>query len=96
MPGVAVGLLLIAVGAILTWGVSAETEGIDLDVVGVVLMVVGAVGILIGMMLWADWFSPRRRARYVEERPRERVVERPAETRETVIEERDPGAPPPP
>ena len=35
--GISVSLILIAVGAILTWAVTATTSGIDLNVVGVIL-----------------------------------------------------------
>ena len=42
--GIGVSLLLIAIGAILTWAVSADVSGIDINTVGVILMVVGAAG----------------------------------------------------
>ena len=42
--GIGVSLVLIAVGAILTWAVTATASGIDLNTVGIILMVVGAVG----------------------------------------------------
>ena len=51
------GIFLLAIGAILTFAVSAEVSGIDLDVVGWILMAVGALGILVELAVWA----PRRR-----------------------------------
>ena len=42
--GIGVSLILIAVGAILTWAVTAEASGVDLTTVGVILMVVGGIG----------------------------------------------------
>ena len=42
--GIGVSLMLIAVGAILTWAVSVEVSGVDIQVVGVILLVVGAIG----------------------------------------------------
>lgn len=42
----ATGLLLVAIGAILYWGTSAELAGTDVDVIGIILMVVGGVGFL--------------------------------------------------
>lgn len=62
--GVGVSLLLIAVGAILTWAVSAETSGVDLDTVGVILMVVGAAGLLLSLVFWSSWggFGTHRKA----------------------------------
>ena len=43
--GISVSLVLIAIGAILTWAVTATASGVDLNVVGVILMVVGGVGL---------------------------------------------------
>jgi hypothetical protein len=62
--GVSVSLLLIAVGAILTWAVSADTSGVDLQTVGVILMIVGAAGILLSLVFWSSWggFGTHRRA----------------------------------
>jgi len=42
-------LLLIAVGAILRWGIDAVVEGANLDIIGLILIVVGAVGLVIGL-----------------------------------------------
>jgi hypothetical protein len=53
--GIGVSLILIAVGAILTWAVSAEVSGVDLQTVGVILMVVGAAGALISLVFWSSW-----------------------------------------
>jgi hypothetical protein len=53
--GIGVSLILIAVGAILTWAVSAEASGVDLQTVGVILMVVGAAGALISLVFWSSW-----------------------------------------
>ena len=53
--GIGVSLILIAVGAILTWAVDATANGVDLDVVGVILMIVGAVGIVLSMIFWSSW-----------------------------------------
>ena len=62
--GVTASLLLIAVGAILTWAVSAEVSGVDLDTIGVILMVVGAAGLLLSLVFWSSWggFGTHRRA----------------------------------
>jgi hypothetical protein len=62
--GIGVSLILIAVGAILTWAVSAEVSGVDLNTVGVILMVVGAAGALISLVFWSSWggFGTHRKA----------------------------------
>lgn len=66
--GIPVSLLLIAVGAILTWAVHKDTSVIDINVVGVILMVVGVVGLVLTLMFWETWWGRRPYARttYVE------------------------------
>jgi hypothetical protein len=53
--GISLSVLLIAVGAILTWAVTAEVSGIDLQVAGVILMVVGAIGLVASLIFWSSW-----------------------------------------
>jgi hypothetical protein len=74
--GIGVSLILIAVGAILTWAVTAEVSGVDLTTVGVILMVVGLAGGLISLMFWSSWggFGGTRRETVVHDRG-DRVVE---------------------
>ena len=71
--GFGVSLILVAVGAILTWGVTAEVSGVDIQVVGVILMVVGIAGFLLSMVFWSTWGGPatigRRRTAYVDDGP---------------------------
>lgn len=70
--GISVSLVLIAVGAVLTWAVSATASGIDLNVVGVILMVVGGIGLVLSMLFWSSWGGFGRDNSVV----RDRVVER--------------------
>ncbi len=73
--GLGVSLILVAVGAILTWAVNAEVSGLDIQVIGVILMVVGIAGFLLSMVLWSSWGPgafTRRRETYVHEGPSER------------------------
>jgi len=56
--GLGVSLLLIAVGAILTWAVTTTESGLDVNAVGVILMVVGFVAFVLSMMLWSTWWGP--------------------------------------
>ena len=67
--GIPVSLLLIAGGAILTWGVTEEPSGLNLDAIGVILMVVGIVGLVLTLLLWQSWWGPGywRRATYVDD-----------------------------
>ena len=53
--GIGVSLILVAVGAILTWAVTAEVSGVDLTTVGVILMIVGIVGALLSLIFWSSW-----------------------------------------
>jgi len=73
--GIGTGIFLIAVGAILKWGVTAHVSGVSLATVGVILMVVGVIGLLISLFWLASWRDRDRgtvaRDRYVE---RDRVV----------------------
>jgi hypothetical protein len=94
--GIGVGLLLIAVGAILAFAVERELSGLDVQVVGWILMVVGLVGILLDLLLWQSWRGGYRRAAYVEGAPpRSRWGYRPR-GRTTVVEEEEAAPPPPP
>jgi uncharacterized membrane protein len=51
-------LILIAVGAILAYAVTATVAGVDIQTVGVILMVAGLAGLVIGLFLL---MSERRR-----------------------------------
>jgi len=53
--GISVSLILIAVGAILTWAVTATASGVDINVVGVILMIVGAAGLILSLLFWSSW-----------------------------------------
>ena len=66
-------LLLIAVGAILRYAVTATVSGIDLHVVGLVLMIVGVVGLVLSL-LWVGVWAGRREAPPVEREVRDRNV----------------------
>jgi Domain of unknown function (DUF6458) len=55
--GIGVGILLIAVGAILTFAGHATVAGLDLHVVGWVLMLTGVAGLGLFFVFWS-----RRRA----------------------------------
>lgn len=70
-------IVIFAIGAILTFGITASTSGIDLDAIGVILMVVGVIGGLVSAMFLASWAPYRRTIVRSEPVVREReVVER--------------------
>ena len=51
------GIVLLALGAILTFALDVDVSGIDLQVVGWILMLVGALGIVLELAVW----GPRQR-----------------------------------
>jgi uncharacterized membrane protein len=67
------GLILIAVGAILRFGISTvSTHGFGIHTIGDILMVIGVIGVVLWLLVWAPW-APRARSRrtvYREEAPR--------------------------
>ena len=97
--GVVISLILIAFGAILTWGVNASSSSIDVDVVGVVLMIVGIVVFLISLVLWRTWWGAGFWGGWYDDPATPAVrrrVYRPATRRSTYVEEEEPPRPPPP
>jgi hypothetical protein len=103
--GLVVSLILIAVGAILIWGVEAESTDFNKDAVGVILMIVGFVAFLLSLMMWRSWWGPgalTSRRRYVDDRGAAAPAADPYDGRRRVVHEEEdvagppPGAPPPP
>ncbi|MBA3622827.1 MAG: hypothetical protein H0W51_11020 [Euzebyales bacterium] len=75
--GIGTSIVLIVLGAILTFAVATEEAfGVDLPVVGIILMVAGVVGLILTLTI----FGPRRRTTVVDDRPREREVVRDRDT----------------
>lgn len=57
------GILLIAVGAILRFGISTvSTHGFGVHTIGDILMVVGVLGVALWLLVWGSW-APRARRR---------------------------------
>jgi hypothetical protein len=54
-------IVLLALGAILTFALRVDLSGVDLQVVGWILMAVGALGIVLEMAVW----GPRSRRHVV-------------------------------
>lgn len=48
--GIGISILLIAIGAILLWAVTATIAGVSINTIGVILIVVGGVGFLVGLL----------------------------------------------
>jgi hypothetical protein len=104
--GLVISLILIAVGAILIWGVNAESTDFNVDAIGVILMVVGLVAFVLSLLLWRSWWGPGAfvsRRTYVEggEAPPPADPYYDRGRRVTRVEEEEaapppPGGPPPP
>jgi Co/Zn/Cd efflux system component len=67
LAGMTIGtsLLLIAVGAILKYAVTAHVSGIDLQTVGVILMLIGILGLILSLLYTFVWSENARRRRAV-------------------------------
>jgi len=52
--GIGASIVLLAVGAIMTFALEVTMEGLDLDTVGVILMVAGGLGLLISLLFWSS------------------------------------------
>ena len=53
--GIGISILLVAVGAILTFALEREADGINLDMVGIILMLVGGGGLIAWGLIWSSW-----------------------------------------
>ena len=56
-------IVLIAIGAILKWAVTAHVSGFDIHTAGVVLLVVGILGLILSLaytFMWAERARTRR------------------------------------
>jgi Domain of unknown function (DUF6458) len=69
--GISASLVLIAVGAILKWAVTATVSGVNVQTVGVILLVVGIVGLVLSLVFWSTWggFGSSRRTTVVRDEP---------------------------
>ena len=56
--GLGGSLILIAIGAILRWAITATTSGINIHTVGLILLIVGGVGLVISLF-WLAFYADR-------------------------------------
>ena len=75
-------IVLIAIGAVLKWAVTAHVNGFDIQTAGTVVFIVGLVGLVLSIMYEFMW---SRDARY-----------RAGYRDDAVVRRRGPGDPPPP
>ena len=68
--GIGISIILMAVGAVLAFGVHVASSGIDVNTVGVILMIVGGIGLLVTLVMFGTGggYGPfQRRTTYVED-----------------------------
>jgi len=58
--GIGGSLVLIALGAILYWAVTADVQGFNINTVGLILLIVGGVGLVLTLILTASEQDARR------------------------------------
>jgi hypothetical protein len=100
--GIAVSLIIIAVGAILAFAVNPSGDpAIDPNTAGWILMIVGLIGLILDILLWESWgprYMRRRRVAY-DTGHAQPAAPAPAPRRTTVVEDEvvdpPPGPPPP-
>lgn len=64
--GIGVSVVLMALGAILAWGVNVDNaEGFNINTIGVILVIAGAIGLAVTLAVFG---GGRRRGTVVEER----------------------------
>ena len=50
-----IGLVLIVIGAILLWAVTATVNGVDLNTVGAILLIAGIVELLVELLVFRSF-----------------------------------------
>jgi len=49
--GIGISVLLLAVGAIMAYAVTADTEGVNIQTAGFILMVIGGIGLVVTLIM---------------------------------------------
>jgi hypothetical protein len=52
--GIGASIVLLVVGAILTFAIDVTMKGVDLETVGVILMIAGGLGLIISLLFWSS------------------------------------------
>jgi hypothetical protein len=95
--GIAVSLLISAVGLILALAVHPTgSHQVDVNTVGWILFIVGVVGLILDLLLWSEWGPGYLRRTTVSTAGPGYPARRRPGSRRTVVEEEDvaPGPPP--
>ena len=57
-------IVLIAIGAVLKYAVTAHVSGIDIQTVGTILLLVGVLGLILSLLYTFMWSAGARRRRH--------------------------------
>lgn len=68
---IAGAILLIVVGAILTFATNIHVQGVNLDIIGWILMIAGGAGLVLAFFQEAIWSERSRRREVAAEERRE-------------------------
>jgi hypothetical protein len=71
--GISTSLFLIAVGAILDFGVTVTDNrgdwgSVNVNTVGLILMIIGAIGLVLSLIFWSSWGGFHGRRTYYDDR----------------------------
>jgi hypothetical protein len=55
--GIGTSLILITVGAIMRFAITAQGTGFDIQTIGLILMIVGVIGFVVSLIFWNSWGS---------------------------------------
>jgi membrane-bound ClpP family serine protease len=68
---IAAAIILMVIGAILTFATNIHVHGVNLDIIGWILMIAGAVGLILSFFQEAIWSERARRREVAAEERRE-------------------------
>jgi TRAP-type C4-dicarboxylate transport system permease small subunit len=68
---IAAAIILMVIGAILTFATNIHVQGVNLDIVGWILMIAGAIGLILSFFQEAIWSERARRREVAAEERRE-------------------------
>ncbi len=53
--GIVVSMLMITVGAIMRFAISATNKSFNIHTAGMILMIIGVIGAILSIAFWASW-----------------------------------------
>jgi hypothetical protein len=56
--GLGLGIILMAVGAVLLWAVNVSSSAVNVDAIGAILLIVGFISFLVSLVFWTSFWGP--------------------------------------